>query len=463
MRFAAFLILSLALAPAPHAAAQDTLSFEDLSAEADSAWMSAPALDSAVVDSAALDSMALDSAVVAPAVARDYLAETRAAFTPQNRVYAALKVALRFIEPLYLILASLVVLFSGLAAKLRDIAHNLGGRRWVRVLAFLLLYSLLLFVATFPVEWYNGFVIEHRFGLSNQTFVGWLGDQAKAAMLSLFFLGVLPLLWLVYALLARSPRWWWLWLGMGALPLTAGVVLLEPVVVDPVFNKFTPLQDRQLEARIVELAERAGIPGRNVYQVDKSTQTRKYNAYVNGFGVSQRIVLWDTMLQGMEPDEILFVMGHEMGHYVLGHMWKGIVFTWLLSLVIFGLTALVASRALRSFGEAWGFTTLDDVASMPLLAAIMTLVLFVSQPLVNGFSRQLESEADVYGLEITRDNDAAARAYLKIGAQNKSDPEPSALLRFVLYSHPPLAERIRLAARYRPWETGEPNRLYRGE
>jgi len=435
--------------------AQDSPPIGESAAVSDSDWWNAPALDSSAVDSLAL--------AESPPAAPDYLAEMRAAFTPQNRVYAGLKVALRFIEPLYLVLAGLLVLFSGLASKLRDIAHNLGRRRWVRVLVFLTLYSALLSAVTFPVEWFDGFVIEHRFGLSNQTFVAWLGDQGKAAMLSLFFLGVLPVLWLVYTLLARSPRWWWLWLGMAALPLTAAVVLLEPIVVDPMFNQFTPLKDRQLEARIVGLAERAGIPGRNVYQVDRSAQTLKYNAYVNGFGVSQRIVLWDTTLQGMETDEILFVMGHEMGHYVLGHIWKGIVFTWLQSLLIFGVTAVVATWALRRFGEQWGFTRLDDVASMPLLAVAMMLVLFVSQPLVNGFSRVLETEADVYGLEITRDGDAAARAFLKFGSQNKSDPDPPVWVRFVLYSHPTLAERVRLAITYRPWEEGKPNRLYRGK
>jgi Zn-dependent protease with chaperone function len=165
----------------------------------------------------------------------------------------------------------------------------------------------------------------------------------------------------------------------------------------------------------------------------------------------------------MEPDEILFVMGHEMGHYALGHVWKGILFTWLLSLLVFGVTALVAGRALRRFGEQWGFTRLDDVASIPLLAVTMMLVLFVTQPLVNGFSRGLEREADVYGLEITRDNEAAARAFLKLGAQNKSDPDPPAWVRFVLYSHPTQAERVRLATTYRPWEKGEPNRLFRGK
>jgi Zn-dependent protease with chaperone function len=448
------LLLAAAVAPMDARAAgePDTIDASVLSAPARELAADSSAADSAVAPSAALDS---------GPKARDYLAEMRANFTPENRAYSNLKVAIRFLEPVYALLVGLLVLFSGFSADLRNIAHAMGRRRWVRVLVFLTLYTLVVFVATFPVAWYDGFVVEHRFGLSQQSFGGWLGDQGKELMVSLFTLGVVPVLWLVYTLIARSRRWWWLWVGLASLPLIVGGTLLEPLVVDPLFNKFTPLENHQLERRILDLAARAGIPGRNVYQVNKSEQTNKYNAYVNGFGVSQRIVLWDTTLRGMNEDEILFVMGHEMGHYVLRHIWKGIAFSWLGSLLMLWITALLAERLVARFGANWGFDRLDDVASLPLLSLLISLLAFVGQPAANGMSRQIESEADVYGLEITRDNDAAARAFLKLGAQNKSNPEPSTFVRLVLYSHPSLSERVQLAISYRPWEHGEPNRFYR--
>jgi len=460
MRRCAWLLLILLPAAPRWAAGQEApgarsaleATWDSLAAE--EGWLDRPALDSAEVDTVNLARF--------PAGPPDYLAEMRGNFTPLNQVYSSLKVAMRFLEPLYGILAGALLLFSGLAAKIRDIAHNLGRRRWVRVLTFFTFYSAIMFVVSFPLEWYDGFVLEHRFALSDQSFLDWLGDQGKFLMLNLFFLGVVPVLWLVYHLIAHSPRRWWLWLGMAALPLTIAVVVIEPVVVDPMFNRFRPLENRELEARIVELAQRAGIPGRRVVEVDKSQQTKKFNAYVNGFGVSQRIVLWDTTLRGMREDEILFVMGHEMGHYRLGHIWKGILFTWLLSLLIFGLTAWISGWAVERFGAEWGFSHLEDVASLPLLMTALAIVLFVTQPLINGFSRQLETEADIYGLEITRDNDAAARAFIKLGAQNRSNPEPSGFVRWVLYSHPTPAERVTLAASYRPWAEGRPNRLYRG-
>ena len=409
----------------------------------------------------AADRAALSAPAAAAPASRDYRAEMRANFTPENRAYSNLKVALAFLAPVYAALVSLLVLFSGLSAAMRDIAHAMGRRRWVRILVYLVLYTVVASIATFPVVWYDGFVIEHRFGLSNQPFGGWFGDQAKELMLSLFFLGVLPILWLAYTAISRSPRRWWLWVGLATLPIIVGGALIEPLVVDPLFNKFTRLQNPRLEARILDLAARAGIPGRNVYEVDKSAQTNKYNAYVNGFGVSQRIVLWDTTLRGMNEDEILFVTGHEIGHYALRHVWKGIAFTWLASLVVLWLTALLGERAVRRFGERWGFDRLEDVASLPLLALLFSLMAFLAQPAVNGFSRRSESEADVYGLEITRDNDAAARAFLKLGSQNKSNPEPPAFVRLLMYSHPTLADRVRLALSYRPWAEGKPNRFYR--
>jgi STE24 endopeptidase len=415
--------------------------------------------DTARADSAAAETTATDT-LAAPR--RDYLDEMRANFTAENRAYSGLKVAMRFLDPLYAILVGLLVLFSGLSASLRDVAHTMGRRLWVRILVYLGLYTLVVFVATIPLVWYDGFVLEHQFGLSNQSFGSWLGDQLKGLMVGIFFLGVVPILWLVYTVIARSPKRWWLWIGIGSLPVIVAGTLIQPLVVDPLFNEFSPLKDQRLEARILDLAARAGIPGRNVYQVDKSAQTKKFNAYVNGFGVSQRIVLWDTTLEGMEEDEILFVMGHEIGHYALRHIWKGIALSWLGSLVLLWISARIARAATNRFGERWGFTGLDDVASLPLLSLILAFLSFVSLPVANEVSRRIETESDLYGLEITRDNDAAARAFLKLGSQNKSNPEPSPFVRFVLYSHPTLSERVRLALAYRPWEEGRANRFYRG-
>ena len=472
------LLVILALLPSPRALARGAVGEVDgVSAEAaadtiapfdaqvtDNQRADTTAADSVPADSALLvaqvaDSVAADSAVAPVATPpRDYWGELRANFTPENRTYSDIKTVLRFIGPLYGTLAGLLVLFSGLSANLRDVAHGMGRSRWVRVVVYLALFTGVTFVLSFPLTWYDGFAIEHQYGLSGQSLGQWMTEQGKAAALGLFVLGVIPILWLIYTTIARSPRAWWLWLGLGSLPFIVAGTLLGPLVVDPVFNRFAPLENQQLKARILDLAARAHIPGRNVFQVDKSRQTNRYNAYVNGFGVSQRIVLWDTTLKGMSEDEILFVVGHEMGHYKLGHIWTGMLFASAFSLVVFFLAALISGWAMRRFGRWWGFSRLEDVASLPLLYVAVSLVLFVTQPAVHAFSRRQETEADLYGLELTHDNDAAARAFVKLAAQNKTNPEPSPFVKWALFSHPPDGERLRLALTYRPWEEGGPNR-----
>jgi Zn-dependent protease with chaperone function len=372
-----------------------------------------------------------------------------------------MRVLLAFLDPLYAILVAFVILSSGLSARMRDIAHGLGHRRYVRMLVFLVLYMTVSFVLVFPLNWYRGFALEHQFGLSNQAFGAWFEDQIKGEATSLVLLGFTGLLALAYSAIERSPKRWWLWLSLWTLPVILVLALIQPVLIDPLFNEFKPLSNRQLEARIVALAERTGIPGRNVYQVDKSRQTKKLNAYVSGFGPSQRIVLWDNTLEQASEDEILFIMGHEMGHYALHHIWKGIALSGVLAFLVLFLAWLLMNAAIRRFGARWGIRAVHDVASVPLFAAVLTLLLFLFQPLTNHFSRAIEHEADVFALEVTRTNDAGARAFIKLASANRSDPEPPPAVAFFLYTHPPLIERIRFALAYRPWEEQRPNAVYR--
>jgi STE24 endopeptidase len=413
----------------------------------------------------ALDSLsaaAHDSAAATTSpVHRDYIAEVRASFTPESRAYAHTRVALDFIDPFYTLLICGVLLFSGLSARMRDIAHRAGPRRYLRVLVYFFLFSLVTFAAALPLAWYSGYALEHQYGLSNQTFGAWLIDELKVAGFNLVFLGIVPLLALAYRAVERRPRTWWLWLGFGSIPTIVLTVLISPLVFEPAFNQFTPLHDVELKQEILGLAAKAGIPARKVYQVDKSAQTKKYNAYVSGFGASQRIVLWDTTLQGMKHDEILFVMGHEMGHYRLGHIWKGIAFSCVLAFALCFLAGGMTRWALARFGERWRVREPYDVGTLPLYAATLTILLLIGQPMIVSFSRGQEHEADAFGLEVTQLNDAAARAFMKLGSQNRNDPEPSPFVRAMLYDHPTVVERVRFALEYHPWDQGQPNRYFK--
>ena len=392
----------------------------------------------------------------------DYLAQVHAEFTPENRRYSRIRTLLGFLSPFYAIATSMILLFTGLSARMRDVAHRLFRHRYGRMLVYFTLFTLVGFVLDFPLSWYSGFALEHQFNLSNQSFAKWLIDEGKGSLVGIVALGATGLIALAYAAIDKNERTWWLWLGVGTLPVLLVAVLIQPLFIDPLFNKFTPLKDQVLKQDILALAAKAEIPGRNVYEVDKSQQTKKYNAYVNGFGPSQRIVLWDTTLKGMDHDEILFVMGHEMGHYKLLHLWKGVAFTFLLSFGLFFVSGKMMAWATARYGPRWGFTRLSDEASLPLFISAISLAALIAQPLSNAFSRRIEHEADTFGLEVTHSNDAGARAFIKLGSQNRSDPEPSEFVKLMQYSHPPLGDRIRYAIRYHPWTEDRPNRAFKG-
>lgn len=436
-----------------------TAAGDSLAAAGDSARTVADSLHSAA-DS--LQAAAVRESLAALPPRRDYLAEVRASFTSENRAYANTKVVLDLVEPVFAVLVLGVFLFSGFSARLRDIARNMGHRRYVQVLVYFVLFSAVLFAVSLPLAWYREFALEHQYGLSHQTFLDWFLEDLKQLGFSIGIFGVLPILALGYRALQRHPRTWWLWLAGGAVPLIIAVTFLTPLVYDPAFGSFTPLPDSPLKREILALASRAGVEAEDVYQVDKSTKTVKYNAYVTGFGSSARVVLYDTTLKGMDTDEILFVTAHELGHYRLNHVWEGIVFSCLLVFAAFFVASLVVRWAIRRFGEGWDIAELHDVATLPLFGIVFVVLTVLVQPASVAFSRALEHEADGFALEMTHANDVGARTFLKLGTQNRSNPEPSPFVRAVLYDHPPLVERIRFALEYRPWEDGRPNRWYHG-
>ena len=406
---------------------------------------------------------AVQAAPVATAPApRDYVAEARASFTPENHEYQRIRVVLNLLSPLVGVAAGLLLLFTGLAQRFRDFARARARGRWGRVLVFFTLYSLAMFVVLLPLAWYDDFALEHRFGLTDQTLSAWGADQLKALAFQIVGVGVIPLLALAWRAVETSPRRWWLWLALGTLPVATAIVVLQPLVFDPLFNHFTPLHDVALRAQILALGARADVPAKDVYEVDMSARTKKINAYVSGFGGSQRIVLWDTALKSLANDEILFVMGHEMGHYVLKHIWKGLLSVAVGAFAAFWLVGWLVRAFLGAFSERLGIREAGDLAAIPLVIAMLSLVSWLGEPISNAISRGVEHEADVFALELTHDNDAGARSFLKLAQGNRSDPEPAPWVELMLYTHPPLGDRIRFALAYRPWAEGKPNRFYRG-
>jgi STE24 endopeptidase len=357
------------------------------------------------------------------------------------------------VKSLWALLIPAVLLFSGLSARLRSWASKVGHKRWRAIGLFLLAYVLVTFAVDLPLSYYSTYLRPHAYGLSEQAAGKWVGDQFKGLLLTLIaaLLFVPGTLWFI----RKSPERWWIWTSMAAIPIAFLLLMLWPVFVAPLYNDFGPMKDASLEAEILALAERAGIEGSRVFEVEKSIDTKTVNAYVTGFLATKRIVLWDTIIARLDRNELLVVMGHEMGHYVLGHVTKSMILIALSIPASLWLFHTLAQRAIMRFGQRFGFHTLDDVAALPLFLLLIGLLGLVAAPLANAWSRHEEHEADRFALEITHDNVGCAGAFAKLQQSNLGVPRPSWFYVLFRASHPTLGDRIDFCNEYRPWETGE--------
>lgn len=346
-----------------------------------------------------------------------------------------------------------VILFTGFSAWLRDRARG-SGRPWpVTVGLYWIFFNVAVAIIEFPLNYYRGFVRPHAYGVTEQLFSKFLQDSVISLALGCV-IGAL-LIWIPYLLLRRSPKRWWIYVSIIAVPFMIVSMLVQPMYIDPLFNKFGAMQDKALEAKILAIAERAGIAGGRVYEVEKSVDTKMVNAYVTGFGGSKRIVLWDTLLQKLDEREALFVMAHEMGHYVLGHVAKSIAFfTVLLTIALYAVHRFSGALISRYSGR-FGFTELSDPAALPLVMLIVGVLSLVLMPVAMGYSRMNEHESDRFALEITRDNHAGASAFVKLQQENLGNPRPDWFVKVWRGSHPTLGDRIDFCNSYHPWKDGQ--------
>jgi Zn-dependent protease with chaperone function len=361
------------------------------------------------------------------------------------------------VEQFLALLLPTLVLFTGLSARLRTLASHAGhGHFYPTLVAYLALFSLLMFVIELPLDYYVGFAREHAYGLSAQKFSKWATDQLKGMGIGLI-VGAL-VLWVPYWLLGRSPQRWWLWTGLLGLPFYALTLVLVPLWIAPLFNKFGPMKNKALEAEVLATAQRAGVEGARVFEVEKSVDTKKVNAYVTGIGSTKRIVLWDTLLAKLTPAQTKFVVGHELGHYVLGHVWTSMLLSSLLTVLGLLGAHLLSGFLLSHFGTRMGFHQLSDVASLPLLMLLLSLFSLAITPAALALSRYHERAADRFGLDLTHDNHSAATAFVGLQQQNLSVPRPGLLFKIFRASHPPIGERIDFINSYHPWDHAQPEK-----
>ncbi|MEW6411083.1 MAG: M48 family metallopeptidase [Candidatus Zixiibacteriota bacterium] len=353
----------------------------------------------------------------------------------------------RFIE-FFLTLAVLsLILFTGFSARLRNWAM-VARRKFLILWLFIVLLFVADYIINFPFHLYRDFLVEGEYGFVNQTFGAWLGESLLGLLITVIF-AIIPV-WLIYFAIEKSKKWW-LWVSAGMIPIAVFVIVISPVVISPLFNDYEPLKDKQLKAEILALADKAGIEGSDVFQVDASKQSSKINAYVTGLFATKRIVLYDTMIDNFTTDEIKFVMGHEMGHYVMNHVWIGL----LIAVAFIGVAMWVVSRTIQPvinrLKHRFGFDSLNDIASLPLILLMLTVISFLFNPISNGFSRHMERQSDKYSMDISGvTGESAAIAFDKLSVLNLSDPDPHPFIEFWFYSHPALNKRMDFVRNYRP-------------
>ena len=351
-------------------------------------------------------------------------------------------------------------------AVMARIGERISGKKWVQGLAVAPLWLLILTAIGLPLT-VLGHHVSLEYGLSVEPWAAWWSDFGKSAALTVG-VGTLVLS-VLYALMRRAPRRWWLWFWVFTVPVVVLGTFLEPLVIDPLFNHFTPLaqSDPALVAQLERVADRGGlrIPPSRIYLMDASRKVTGPNAYVTGIGASKRIVVWDTTLQVESPNEILFTYGHEQGHYVLHHIPKGIAFSAVVIFIFYWIGFRLLRRLVQGHGPRWGIESVDSWTSLGLVLLLLTVLSFLAEPVGNAFSRQIEHQADVYGQEVIHglvpDPQAAAVSSFCADARVwLDDPNPNPFVVFWTYSHPTTEQRAEFAARYNPWLPGREPRYF---
>ena len=361
----------------------------------------------------------------------------------RNRAYSRTKDRLALFGTALSLLSSSSFVFTGLAGRLGNWFAPGPRPSLVRRLGYSATLSLLSTLASLPLSFYSSYLIEKRYDLSKQTVRSWFADVGKARAISLPL--ELSVVEGMYLAIRRYPRQWWLICAGAVVPLTAILAQLFPVLIAPRFNRYEPLQDRQLADRLRDLTGRAGVPVADVMQMDISRRTTKANAFFAGIGRTKRIVLADTMLESFSPEEIEGIVAHETAHQVNKDIWRFIALSGVGTLVTAWIVDVIARRLLRTLPYLAGTRDLANPRTLPVIGVVLAVVGVLLSPLQLGYSRRIERRADRYAIALTGNPAAYARAMRKLTDQNLADPNPPRPITLLLHSHPPLSERIAAA------------------
>lgn len=339
----------------------------------------------------------------------------------------------------------ILLLVTGFSRRMREAAERITRRKPLVTWLYWAEYSGALFVLGMPLAVYEGFLRERQYGLMNQTLAAWFVDQSKELALGVVLGGLVVMA--LFGVIRRLPRTWHVWGAVVTIVFQMLFILIFPVFVAPMFNKYTPLTDARIREPILRLARQNGIHASVVYQVDASRQSKRVSANVSGFLGTERITLNDNLLNRCSPEAVLSVMGHEMGHYVLNHSYKMMAFGTIIAVAFFALLRWGLSWSLARWGARWGIRDFGDPAVLPLAILILSVLFLVGTPVMNTLVRTQEYEADIFGLNTARQPDGEAEVDLLLGEYRKLDPTP--LEEFILFDHPSGRTRIYAAMRWK--------------
>jgi STE24 endopeptidase len=344
----------------------------------------------------------------------------------------------------------LFVLGFGLSKWFRKAAGGLTKFSIVHTAVYVLLLSFASWILTFPLRYYS-FTVSKSYNISVQSFHSWMRDGFVdfwiSWALTTLMVGVM------YWLIKKYEKRWWLFAWLLSIPFTVFLYFIQPVVIDPLYNKFYPLQDEALKEKILNIADKADIPAENVYEVNMSEKTNALNAYVNGIGSNLRIVLWDTTLNKLSDNQVLFVMAHEIGHYVMNHLYWNLISSIVLSFLGLWLGNIIYRKWIETYGKTWGVKGVGDLAALPALLLIFSLLSFAVSPVENAVSRKAERDADQYAIQMTKNPEAAVGAFQQLATVSLSEVNPPKIVKWFLYGHPTMLERIHFLDSYKTGKT----------
>jgi STE24 endopeptidase len=333
----------------------------------------------------------------------------------------------------------------GFSRKFEEWGKKTSRLSFVQTAVYLFWFYLVATVITLPLN-YISYYYSVQYGITTQTFSLWMKDQLIDFWVNYVIMYIVVLV--LYWLMARFQQRWWLVAWILSIPFTLFLMFIQPVMIDPLYNDFYPLQNKELEKKILTLAEEAGIPAKHVYEVNMAEKTNALNAYVTGIGSNSRIVLWDTTLNQLSEDEILFVMAHEMAHYVEKHIYFGIAVYLLLSFVGLWLTAKWMRAFITKYGKTFHLEHVHQLRTLPLFFLFTSMLLFAVSPLSNAVSRYEETRADKYAIELTENKEAAIGTFQELTKASLSQVHPPFFVKLFRYSHPSMLDRIMMIETY---------------